>query len=123
VKTCLIVDDSGPIRAVLAKMLHRLGLEPSEAGNGLEALAICEDKVPDSILLDWYMPGMDGIDFLKTLSAVLPKSRMPVVIFCTAEAGTRQISEALAAGARGYIMKPFDRKMLESTFRNLAILS
>lgn len=121
-KTCLIVDDSGPARAVTAKILARLGLSISEAEDGLQALESCETALPDSILLDWNMPAMNGLDFLKTLSARVPKDRMPTIVFCTAETGMRQINDALAAGATGYVMKPFDHQVLESTFRKLAII-
>lgn len=120
-KSCLIIDDSAPSRGVAARLLSGFGLETSEAGNAEAALDICKAEMPDSILLDWYMPAMDGMEFLRNLHQISP-GPMPTVIFCTAETSTRKISEALAAGARGYIMKPFDRVILESTFRNLHLI-
>jgi len=121
VKSCLIIDDSAPSRGVAARLLSGFGLETSEAGTGEAALDICKAQMPDSILLDWYMPAMDGMEFLKNLREMSP-DHLPTIIFCTAETSTRKISEALSAGARGYVMKPFDRDILRSTFRNLKLI-
>ena len=66
-KSCLIVDDSKVIRMVARKMLEDLNFEIEEAENGQKALDACLRKMPDAILLDWNMPVMSGIDFLKEL--------------------------------------------------------
>ncbi len=64
-KSCLIVDDSKVIRMVARKMLEDLNFEIEEAEDGKKALDACLRKMPDAILLDWNMPVMSGIDFLK----------------------------------------------------------
>ena len=76
-KYCLIVDDSKVIRMVARKILEELEFETDEAADGKLALAACQRKMPDVILLDWYMPVMDGIDFLRALRT-LPGGELAV---------------------------------------------
>jgi len=112
-KTCLIVDDSRIIRKVARRILEEFDFEVVEAADGVEALACCRTLMPDVVLLDWVMPVMDGITFLRQLRAERG-GREPKVIFCTAETEPARIREALAAGADEYMMKPFDGEILES---------
>ena len=65
--TCLVVDDSRVIRKVARRILEDLGFEVAEASDGLEALAWCRAVMPQAILLDWHMPVMNGIEFLRRL--------------------------------------------------------
>ena len=67
-KTCLVVDDSKVIRKVARHILETLDFEVSEAGDGREALDACLASPPDVILLDWNMPVMSGMDFLRALA-------------------------------------------------------
>ena len=106
-KTCLVVDDSRVIRKVARRILEDLGFEVAEAGDGVEAMAWCQAVMPDAVLLDWRMPGMDGLEFLKQLRQE-PGGDGPRVIFCSVENEIEAIREALDAGADEYIMKPFD---------------
>ncbi|WP_293906806.1 response regulator [Phenylobacterium sp.] len=106
-KTCLVVDDSRVIRKVSRRILEDLGFEVAEASDGVEAMAWCSAVMPDAILLDWRMPAMDGMEFLRRLRAE-PGGARPKVIFCTVENEIDQIREALDAGADEFIMKPFD---------------
>ena len=105
--TCLVVDDSRVIRKVARRILGDLGFEVAEAADGVEALAWCSAVMPDLILLDWSMPGMDGMEFLLRLRAE-PRGHTPKVVFCSAETDLDRIRAALDAGADEYIMKPFD---------------
>jgi len=66
-KTCLIVDDSKVIRKVARHILETLEFQVDEAGDGREALSRCEASMPDVVLLDWNMPVMSGMEFLKLL--------------------------------------------------------
>ncbi len=122
-KTCLIVDDSKAIRTAARRLASELGFMIDEAADGRQALEACRRHKPDAILLDWNMPVMNGIEFLKALPSVTGASDRPLVIFCTTEASLASIQEALAAGADEYIMKPFDRDILESKFRQVGLLS
>ena len=112
-KTCLVVDDSRVIRKVARRILEDLGFEVAEAGDGLEAMAWCQAMMPDCVLLDWRMPGMDGLEFVGRLRAE-PGGTAPRVIFCTVENEIESIRQALDAGADEYIMKPFDGDIVAS---------
>jgi two-component system chemotaxis response regulator CheY len=111
VKTCLVVDDSRVIRKVARRILEELGFEVAEAADGMEAMAWCRTEMPHVILLDWNMPVMDGLEFLRQLR-VAPDGDQPVVIFCTVENDIEHIALALETGADEYIMKPFDGDIL-----------
>jgi two-component system chemotaxis response regulator CheY len=78
--------------------------------------------MPEAVLLDWNMPVMDGLQFLKQCRAEHGPSQ-PIVVLCTTEAGIDRIVEALAAGAQEYIMKPFDAGILHDKFVQAGLLS
>ncbi len=120
-KYCLIVDDSKVIRMVARKILEELEFETGEAADGKLALAGCQRKMPDAILLDWNMPVMDGINFLRELRN-LPGGETPKVIFCATENDIEHIQEAIDAGADEYIMKPFDSEIIQSKFAQVGLL-
>ncbi|AQR62694.1 two-component system response regulator [Brevundimonas sp. LM2] len=113
VRTCLIVDDSRIIRKVARRIVEALDFEVDEAADGIEALSHCAGLMPDVILLDWNMPVMDGLTFIRRLRAQ-PNGGHPKVLFCTIETAPERIAEALGAGADDYIMKPFDGEILQS---------
>ena len=107
----LIADDSVVMRKVLQRTLSEPGLEIVEAANGCEALEILrasrENNQPlDLILCDINMPVMDGLIFLETAKNEGLVSDTPTV-FVTTETGERMVLRAIAAGAQGYICKPF----------------
>lgn len=121
-KTCLVVDDSKMIRRVASRILKDMEFNTEEAENGQEALTYCKSQMPDAILLDWNMPVLDGMSFLKSLRAE-PGGDRPVVVFCTAERSIEKISEALNAGADEYVMKPFDSDIIASKFFQAGLLA
>jgi len=114
-RTCLVVDDSRVIRKVARRILEDIGFEIAEAADGVEALAWCRAAMPDAILLDWNMPVMSGIEFLRGLRGE-PQGDRPVVVFCTVENDLAHIEEAIDAGANEYIMKPFDGDIIAEKF-------
>jgi two-component system, chemotaxis family, chemotaxis protein CheY len=121
VKTCLVVDDSRVIRKVARRVLEDIGFDIAEASDGMEALAWCRAAMPDAVLLDWNMPVMNGLEFLR----LLRKERggdTPKVIFCTVENSIDRIREALDAGADEYIMKPFDGDIIQAKFAEAGLL-
>lgn len=120
-KTCLIVDDSKVIRMVAKKILTELEFETAEAADGQEALDACKADMPDAVLLDWNMPVMDGITFLRELRG-LDGGDKPIVVFCTTENDLDHIQEAMSAGANEYIMKPFDSDIIQAKFQQVGLL-
>lgn len=111
-KQCLVVDDSTVIRKVASRILEDLGFETTGAADGQLALDACSEAMPDAIILDWNMPVMNGLEFLLALRK-MPGGDEPKVIFCTTENDVDHITQAIEAGANEYIMKPFDKDILE----------
>jgi two-component system chemotaxis response regulator CheY len=120
-KTLLIVDDSRTVRTIVRKMLAETGLEMSEAEDGAQALDACKASLPDAVIVDWNMPVMDGIGFVRQLRA-LPGGQTPAVIFCTTESSADHIVTALEAGANEYIMKPFDSEIVRLKLEQAGVL-
>ena len=114
-KSCLIVDDSSVVRKVARRILEDLDFIVEEAEDGQEAFDKCRQEMPDAILLDWQMPIMGGLEFLKLLRAFVG-GQTPYVVYCVTEYDIGQIALGKKAGANDYLMKPFDRDMLESVF-------
>jgi two-component system chemotaxis response regulator CheY len=105
----LIVDDSSVMRKIVERSLRQANIklaEVVEAGNGMEALAVLQQKKVDLILCDINMPVMDGLEFVKSLSNVKNAKGVPVVMITT-EGNEGYVVQALSSGARGYIRKPF----------------
>ena len=119
-KSCLVVDDSKVIRKVARHILETLDFSVDEAEDGREALVRCEARMPDVVLLDWNMPVMGGMEFLRILRQrnVEPQ---PKVVFCTTENDAAHIRAAIDAGADEYVMKPFDRETLESKLQIVGV--
>ena len=118
-KSCLVVDDSSVVRKVARRILEELDFIVEEAEDGQEAYDKCRHEMPDAILLDWNMPVMTGLEFLKALRGYIGGER-PHVVYCTIEHDIGQIALALKAGASDYMLKPFDRDLLEAKFQRVA---
>jgi len=115
----MVIEDSKTIRHLLTRFLNEMGLDVVHAENGQEALEQLESH-PDIelALVDWNMPVMNGLDF------VIQVRKQPVysgirLMMVTTETETTQIIHALEAGADEYVMKPFDKDMIE---RKLALM-
>jgi two-component system, chemotaxis family, chemotaxis protein CheY len=105
----LIVDDSSVMRKIVERSLRQAGIEigqVSEAGNGVEAMAVLSQAKVDLILSDINMPVMDGLEFVRQLSTIENAKGTPVVMITT-EGSESHVVQALSAGAKGYIRKPF----------------
>src|SRR3712207_386686 len=107
-RSCLVVDDSKVIRKVARHILETLDFSVDEAEDGREALSRCEERMPDVVLLDWNMPVMSGMDFLKSLRQA-DFAKQPKVVFCTTENDLAHIRAAIDAGADEYVMKQIGR--------------
>ena len=105
----LIVDDSSVMRKIVERALRQAGLDSMhvyEAGNGAEGLEILRSSPVDLILSDINMPAMDGLEFLRQIKDQKLAQGVPVVMITT-ESSEEHVKQAIAAGARGYIRKPF----------------
>jgi two-component system chemotaxis response regulator CheY len=111
----LLVDDSAVMRKIIQRNIKETGLivdEFVEAGDGNQALEKVNDNGDlDLILLDWNMPNMSGIEFVKTLRELNLPKRIPVVMVTT-EGSDAKVSEARENGADGYLTKPFTASQL-----------
>jgi two-component system response regulator AlgR len=119
-RSVLIVDDEPPARARLRQLLEDIGgwLVAGEAAHGREALELCERLDPDVVLLDIRMPGMDGIEVARHLTAL---EHPPAVIFTTAYSD--YALQAFDAQAIGYVVKPVRRERLERALGQAARLT
>jgi two-component system chemotaxis response regulator CheY len=120
-KRCLVIDDSSVIRKVARRILEGFGFAIVEAADGRQALDACVKEMPEAILLDWNMPVMDGYEFLRALRA-MPHGDKPKVVFCTTENDLAHIARAMHAGADEYIMKPFDKEIVEAKFQEVGLI-
>lgn len=118
----LIVDDSKVIRQFIHETFTEFGFtDVSEAINGLDGLQQAKSNMPDLITLDWNMPLMDGMDFIKALRK-LPGGEKPKVILCTYERGEDKIKMALSFGIDAYVPKPVTPEMLKEKLAKLGLL-
>src|SRR3990167_8588858 len=108
----LVVDDSAIMRKVIAQILEMLGHDSVPASNGLEAFdRLKEHEDVRLILLDWNMPEMNGIEFLREVKGRQRLSEIPVIMLTT-ESERRKMIEAIEAGAKHYLTKPFQPETL-----------
>jgi two-component system, chemotaxis family, chemotaxis protein CheY len=108
---CLILDDSRMIRAIVRQMLETLDLPVEEAGDAEAALELCACEMPAMILVDWNLPGMSGVDFIRAVRRQ-PNGSRPRILLSSTERCPDAISDALSAGAEAYLPKPFERAAL-----------
>ena len=108
----LVIDDSRTVRIIIVQILRELGMEVLEAGNGSEALEqIKQNPDVDLMLVDWNMPEMNGIDFIRAVRSqhAFDATR---ILMVTSEAQSDCVTEAINAGADEYLMKPFSKEVL-----------
>jgi len=111
----LVVEDDADIADVLRRTLRQEGHEVRSAGDGVEALQLAEDFVPDLVILDLGLPKLDGVEVCRRLRA---ESDAPILIL-TARTETNDRVEGLDSGADDYLVKPFERKELLARMRAL----
>ncbi|NOX83466.1 MAG: response regulator [Alphaproteobacteria bacterium] len=116
---CLIVDDSEVIREIAERIIVDLGLDAAQAENAREAIEFCQQKAPEAVLLDWDLPSMGALDFLRGAAEL---EKRPEIILCATENDPQQFSLAKAAGAAHHILKPFDRTSIQAKLSEIGIL-
>jgi len=108
----LVIDDSRAMRTIIGQILKSIGYEVVDAGNGREGLQrINELGPPHLILVDWNMPEMNGIDFVRALRSNRKYDDVRVMMVTT-ETEMKRMAEALEHGANEYVMKPFTRDVI-----------
>ena len=109
----LVVDDSRLQRRILASSLKKWGFEVVEAESGEQAMEICQSDLPDLVLSDWMMPGMDGLEFCRAFRA-LPGEDYGYFILLTAKSEKVEIARGLDAGADDFLTKPVNPSELRA---------
>jgi two-component system chemotaxis response regulator CheY len=117
-KRCMIIDDSSVIRKVARRILGSPEMMVIEAGTGSEALAMCAADMPDVIVVDNSLPDMTAVDFIRQALAIDDHVK-PHIMICMIELDIGAIMRAKRAGAKGFILKPFDRAQLLDAFRDM----
>jgi two-component system chemotaxis response regulator CheY len=119
--TILVVDDSAMMRKIVLRTLKTAGVEFDtvlEAGDGLEALALLRANTVQLIMCDINMPHMSGLELLLKIKEEKLAAGVPIVMVTT-EGSEPQVRQAILAGARGYIRKPFTVEHIENNVKPL----
>lgn len=103
-KKILIVDDAAFMRMILRKILVNMGHEVFEAENGLQGVKKYREILPDLVTMDITMPEMNGIDAVKAIKSFDPAAK---IVMCSAMGQQAMVIESIQAGARDFIVKPF----------------
>jgi two-component system chemotaxis response regulator CheY len=121
-KTVMVVDDSQIMRRIVKSTFSQLNIpcQYVEAPNGEEALLRLREQQIDLILLDWNMPRLSGIDFLKKVRSIERYKDLPIIMV-TSEAARLNVVEALSSGATDYIVKPVNEKIFLEKLSRIAI--
>jgi two-component system phosphate regulon response regulator PhoB len=117
-KRVLIVDDEAPIREMIAVALEMAGYDCIEAENAQQAHAAVLDQMPDMVLLDWMMPGTNGIDFARRLRRDETTANVPIIML-TAKSEEDNKVQGLEAGVDDYITKPFSPRELVARLKTV----
>jgi two-component system chemotaxis response regulator CheY len=119
----LVVDDSRAMRLILGRLLLHAGFEVTDAGDGVEGLErLARMGRPDVVLVDWNMPGLDGLGFVRAVRAEAAYAGLPLVLV-TAEDDDGRVADARAAGADDHLAKPPTPEALRATLRRLALVA
>ena len=120
-KTCLVVDDSDVIREIAVRIVADLGLDVEGVSNAAEAIENCQTKKPAAVFLDWDLPSMGALDFLRR-TAALDEADKPTIILCATENDHQQFTLAKAAGAAHYILKPYDKSAIAAKLAEIGLI-
>jgi two-component system chemotaxis response regulator CheY len=117
-KTILAVDDSGSLRQMVAFSLKAAGYQVIEAVDGQDGLEKAKNQVVDLVLTDQNMPRMDGLTLIKSLRALPSYQRVPILMLTT-ESSDDMKAKGRAAGANGWLVKPFDPQKLTEVVKKV----
>lgn len=117
-RRALVIDDSKSIRVMVVYTLKRAGFEVIESDNGADGLKLLDDGPIDLVITDLNMPVMDGITFIRAMRA-RPDAKSVPALLLTADPIGHQKDDARAAGASGWVIKPFQPDQLMSVVNKL----
>ncbi len=119
-KHCLIVDDSRVVRTVARRILESLSYSVDEVEDGMTGLRACREKMPDLIFLDWNLPEMKGLEFIKSVRGQHAGDH-PVILFSATERDPDEMASAFAAGANELVQKPFDGSLMRAKLEGIGV--
>lgn len=119
-KIVMIADDSPVIRKVGRRLLEDMGFVVVDAGDANQLIESCRDNMPDVVIVDRDMPGPDSIEVIREISR-MPGNQNTKILYCLSEIIVSEMAKAKRAGASGFLMKPFDRSVLEAKFEEAGI--
>lgn len=119
--TCLIVDDSPVIRKVARHIMESHGFAVVEAWDGPEGLEAAARAMPDAVIVDSAMPGMNGFEFLRKLRG-MESGRKPKVLVCAVDNDVGILARARHCGADSLLLKPFDSEALDARLRSVGLI-
>ena len=119
-KLCLVIDDSSVVRKVAKRIVEDLQYVSLEAANAQDAMTQCSLNMPNVIMVDWSLPGVEGTDLIRSIRAQ-DDGDLPHIIYCATVNDTKAISSALSAGADAYILKPIDRTSVRDKFAEVGL--
>ena len=118
----LVIDDSRTVRIIIGQILREIGMEVLEARDGVEALEqIKRNPDVDLMLVDWNMPEMNGLDFIRAVRSDRAYDAVRILMV-TSESQGEQVIQALKAGANEYLMKPFNKEVLVAKLNLLDVV-
>jgi two-component system chemotaxis response regulator CheY len=117
---CFVVDDSEIIRKFTRLIFESLGFRVSEADGPVAAMERLSLESPDYILVDWRMPDANSIEFISKIRA-LPLAQRPHIIYVVTEEEPREIKRAMANGADSFLLKPFNREIIEMKLAEIRV--
>jgi two-component system chemotaxis response regulator CheY len=116
----MIVDGSSVIRKVASRILNGPDLVVVEASTGSDAISMCLSDLPDIVVVDSRLPDMAADELIRRIATLDPHFK-PQIVICMTEFDVGAIMRARRAGAKGHMMKPFDRTQLLERFRDLEL--
>ncbi len=119
-KTCLVVDDSDLIREIAERIITDLGLNAEGAADASAAIEYCRTETPAAVFLDWDLPSMGALDFLREAASL--EGERPAIILCATENDHQQFMLAKAAGAAHHILKPFDKGAVAAKLAEIGLI-
>lgn len=111
IKTIMVVDDSVTVRKVTTRFLEREGFEVITAKDGMDAIRVLQEQIPDLMLLDIEMPRMDGFEVAKTVRGTQRWEHVPIIMI-TSRTGDKHRDHALSLGVNNYLGKPYQEDIL-----------